>query len=70
MIGEISAQMETDLTPTEMMSLAAAALSSDQPPVITQLELAPRTAQQVMRELKPNQQLPLWPATPGDAADN
>ena len=69
-IGEVSAQVETDLTPMEMLSLAAAALSSDQPPVITQLELAPRTGQQVMRELKPNQQLPLWPATPGDAADN
>ena len=69
-IGEVSSQMETDLTPTEMMSLAAAALSSDQPPVISQLELAPRTGQQVMRELKPNQQLPLWPAPPGDAADN
>ena len=69
-IGEVSAQMETDLTPMEMMSLAAAALSSNQPPVITQLELAPRTGQQVMRELKPNQQLPLWPAPPGDAADN
>ena len=70
LIGEVSAKMETDLTPTEMMSLAAAALSSDQPPVITQLELAPRTGQQVMRELKPNQQLPLWPVPPGDAADN
>ena len=69
-IGEVSAQVETDLTPMEMLSLAAAALSSDQPPVITQLELAPRTGQQMMRELKPNQQLPLWPATPGDAADN
>ena len=69
-IGEVSAQVETDLTPMEMLSLAAAALSSDQPPGITQLELAPRTGQQMMRELKPNQQLPLWPATPGDAADN
>ena len=69
-IGEVSAQMETDLTPIEIMSLTAAALSSDQPPVISQLELAPRTGQQVMRELKPNQKLPLWPTPPDDAADN
>ncbi|KZR85213.1 Transcriptional regulator LytR [Synechococcus sp. MIT S9509] len=69
-IGEVSAQMETDLTPTEIMSLTAAALSSDQPPVISQLELAPRTGQQVMRELKPDQKLPLWPTPPDDAADN
>ena len=69
-IGEVSTQMETDLTPMEIMSLAAAALSSDQPPVITRLELAPRTGEQVMRELKANQKLPLWPAPIVDAADN
>ena len=69
-IGEVSTQMETDLTPMEIMSLAAAALSSDQPPVISRLELAPRTGEQVMRELKANQKLPLWPAPIVDAADN
>ena len=69
-IGEVSVQMETDLTPIEIMSLTAAALSSDEPPVITQLELAPRTGQQVMRELKPNQPLPLWPTPPGGAEGN
>ncbi|WP_114992467.1 LCP family protein [Synechococcus sp. UW179A] len=69
-IGEVSAQMETDLTPLEIMSLTAAALSSAQPPVISQLELSPRIGKQVMRELKPNQPLPLWPKPPDDAADN
>ena len=69
-VGEVSMQMETDLTPMEIMSLTAAALSSDQPPVISQLELAPRTGEQLMRELKANQKLPLWPAPPGDAEDN
>jgi anionic cell wall polymer biosynthesis LytR-Cps2A-Psr (LCP) family protein len=69
-IGEVSTQMETDLTPMEIMSLIAAALSSDAPPVITQLDLAPRTGQQVMRELKPNQPMPLWPTSPGGAGGN
>ena len=69
-IGEVSTQMETDLTVTEIMSLTAAALSSDQPPVISQLKLAPRTGQQLLRELKPNQQLPLWPSTADVASDN
>ena len=69
-IGEVSTQVETDLTPTEIMSLAAAALSSDQPPVVTQLQLAPRTGEQVMRELKANQTLPLWPQAHDGAADN
>lgn len=69
-IGEVNTQIETDLTPMEMMSLTAAALSSDQPPVISQLQLAPRTGQQIMRELKPNQSLPLWPKPLGVAEDN
>ena len=39
-IGEVSAQVSTDLTPSEMLSLTAAALSSTEPPVINQLKLA------------------------------
>ena len=54
-------QIETDLTPSEMLSLAAAVLSSQKEPVISQLDLAPRAGQQLLRELKPDQALPLWP---------
>jgi LCP family protein required for cell wall assembly len=69
-VGEVSSQVETDLTATEILSLAAAALSSNEPPEISQLDLAPRAGQQVLRELKPDQPLPLWPSPPGDASDN
>lgn len=69
-VGEVSSQVETDLTATEMLSLAAAALSSNEPPEISQLNLTPRAGQQVLRELEPDQPLPLWPSPPGDASDN
>ena len=69
-VGEVSSQVETDLTATEILSLAAAALSSNEPPEISQLDLAPRAGQQVLRELRPDQPLPLWPSPPGDASDN
>ena len=60
-IGSVSMQIETDLTPSEMLSLAAAVLSSQQEPVISQLDLAPRAGQQLLRELKPDQASPIWP---------
>ena len=69
-IGEVSTQVSTDLTPSEMLSLAAAALSSTEPPVISQLPLAPRAGQQQLRELKPDQALPLWPPEPNATAGN
>lgn len=69
-IGEVSAQVSTDLTPSEMLSLTAAALSSTEPPVINQLKLAPRAGQQQLRELKPDQALPLWPPAPNATAGN
>ena len=69
-IGEVSEQISTDLTPSEMLSLTAAALSSLEPPVISGLKLAPRAGQQQLRELKPDQSLPLWPPGPSETAGN
>ena len=60
-INAVSMQMETDLTPSEMLSLAAAVMSNQEPPIISQLDLAPRAGQQLLRELKPDQPVPLWP---------
>lgn len=69
-IGEVSAQVSTNLSSAEILSLTAAALSSSEPPVINQLELAPRAGQQQLRELKPDQPLPLWPPKPNASAGN
>lgn len=69
-IGEVSAQVSTNLSSAEILSLTAAALSSSEPPAINQLELAPRAGQQQLRELKPDQPLPLWPPKPNASAGN
>ena len=61
LVNELSAQVETDLNQQEWLSLAAAALSSDQPPVVSILPLAPRAGEQPLRQLKADASAPLWP---------
>ena len=61
LINELSTQVETDLNQQEWLSLAAAALSSDQPPVVSTLPLAPRAGEQPLRQLKADASAPLWP---------
>jgi len=61
-LGEISAEVNSDLTSSEWLSLAAATLSSNQPPRISSLPLAPRAGQQALRQLKADASRPLWPA--------
>ena len=61
LVNELSAQVETDLNQQEWLSLAAAALSSDQPPVVSTLPLAPRAGEQPLRQLKADASAPLWP---------
>ena len=53
--------LDTDLSSSEMLSLAAAVIASPSPLRFSQLSLAPRAGQQVLRQLKPGQILPLWP---------
>ena len=61
LVNELSTQVETDLNQQEWLSLAAAALSSDQPPVVSTLPLAPRAGEQPLRQLKADASAPLWP---------
>ena len=61
LVNELSTQVETDLNQQEWLSLAAAALSSDQPPVVSTLPLAPRAGEQPLRQLKADGSAPLWP---------
>ena len=61
LVNELSTQLETDLNQQEWLSLAAAALSSDQPPVVSTLPLAPRAGEQPLRQLKADGSAPLWP---------
>ena len=61
LVNELSTQVETDLNQQEWLSLAAAALSSDQPPVVSTLPLAPRAGEQPLRQLKADGSAPQWP---------
>ena len=61
-LGGVSPLLDTNLSKSEMLSLAAAVVASPQPVKITQLPLADRAGDQSLRQLSPGQSLPLWPA--------
>ena len=61
LLNELSETVQTDLSQRELMSLTAAAISSNQFPVLSQLPLAPRAGEQTLRQLKANNPMPLWP---------
>ena len=55
--------LDTNLSTAEMLSLAAAVVASPQPVDFQQLPLADGAKQSPLRQLKPGQALPLWPAS-------
>jgi len=61
MLEGVSPLIDTNLSKGEMLSLAAAAVASPKPAKITQIPLADREGDQLLRQLKPGQPLPLWP---------
>jgi len=61
LVNDLKAQVETDLSTTEWLSLAAAVLAHQQPPVISTLPLAPRAGEQPLRQIKAGAKRPLWP---------
>jgi len=61
LLGEVSSEVNSNLSSGEWLSLAAASLSSNQPPRISTLPLAPRAGQQTLRQLKADASRPLWP---------
>ncbi len=56
-----ASDVETNLSKAEMLSLAAAILSSPASVQIQQLPLAKRAGKQVLRQIKAGEFLPLWP---------
>ncbi len=61
LLNVLSNEVTTDLSTSEMLSLLSAAISEPSPPVISELPLAPRAGQQMLRELKTDLSLPIWP---------
>ena len=55
-------QVQTNLTKAEMLSLTAALVASSSPVRISELPLADRAGEQVLRQIKPGLTPPLWPS--------
>ena len=63
LLEDIAGQMDTNLSEAEMLSLAAALIASPSPAKITQLPLATRAGEQILRQVKPGLSQPLWPSS-------
>jgi LCP family protein required for cell wall assembly len=63
LLEDIAGHVDTNLSQAEMLGLAAALIASPSPATITQLPLAPRAGEQILRQLKPGLSLPLWPSS-------
>ena len=61
LVDAATGDVETNLSKAEMLSLAAAVLSSPASVKIKQLPLAKRAGKQVLRQIKAGESLPLWP---------
>jgi LCP family protein required for cell wall assembly len=61
LVSRLSEELDTNLSRREQLSLAAALIASPRPVRITQVPLAKRVDNQILRQVKPDQSLPLWP---------
>ena len=61
LVNQLDADVETNLSRSEQLSLAAAIIASPAPVTISRLPLAERAGEQTLRQIKPNASSPLWP---------
>ena len=61
LVDAAASAVETNLSNPEMLSLAAAVLSSPSSVKVQQLPLAKRAGKQVLRQIKAGELQPLWP---------
>jgi len=61
LVDQLDAEVETNLSRTEQLSLAAAIIASPDPVTISRLPLAERAGEQTLRQIKPDASRPLWP---------
>ena len=61
LVSRLDDELDTNLSRHEQLSLAAALIASPLPVRITQVPLAERVDNQILRQVKPDQTLPLWP---------
>ena len=61
LVDQLDTEIETNLSRSEQLSLAAAIIASPEPAAITRLPLANRAGEQTLRQIKPEASRPLWP---------
>ena len=61
LVSRLDDELDTNLSRLEQLSLAAALIASPLPVRITQVPLVKRVDNQILRQVKPDQTLPLWP---------
>ena len=61
LVGQLDSELDTNLSRREQLSLAAALIASPPPVRITQVPLARRVDNQILRQVKSDLILPLWP---------
>ena len=61
LVDQLDADVETNLSRSEQLSLAAAIISRPAPAAITRLPLADRSGEQTLRQIKSGVSRPLWP---------
>jgi LCP family protein required for cell wall assembly len=61
LVAQMDTEIETNLSRSEQLSLAAAIIASPKPVAISRLPLANRAGDQTLRQIKPEASRPLWP---------
>ena len=61
LVKGLEPELETNLSRSEQLSLAAAVIASPTPAQMTNLPLADRAGNQTLRQIKPGTSRPLWP---------
>ena len=61
LVGQLESELDTNLSRREQLSLAVALIASPPPVRITQVPLARRVDNQILRQVKSDLILPLWP---------
>ncbi|WP_392347396.1 LCP family protein [Parasynechococcus sp.] len=61
LVNQLNTVVETNLSRSEQLSLAAAIIASPEPARISRLPLADRAGEQTLRQIEAGASLPLWP---------
>ena len=60
-MNQLNTEVETNLSRSEQLSLAAAIIASPEPARFSRLPLAERAGEQTLRQIDAGTSLPLWP---------